>query len=75
MLELLLHRRRELLALYRKSPDLDFVIRLREVNLLIKRLNRHKNSGPLPKVASIKDVKKELQLLAKSMESFEGVSK
>jgi hypothetical protein len=29
----------------------------------------------LPKIASIKDVKKELQLLAKSMESFDGVSK
>jgi hypothetical protein len=73
MMELLLKRKAQLQAAYRKKPDIEYVIRLREVNLLIKRLTRVVNSGALPVIASSKDVAKELQQLATLMQDLEAL--
>ena len=59
MLNLLTDRKRQLQAMYRKAPDIELTVRLREVNLLIKRVTRQVNSGALPIIASTEDVAKE----------------
>ena len=64
MLNLLTDRKRQLQAMYRKAPDIELTVRLREVTLLIKRVTRQVNSGALPIIASTEDVAKELQQLS-----------
>jgi len=85
MMRLLEQRRVELRKLHTDQPDIEWVCRLREVNLLIKRLKEHDRRveaaykvmdahlRTLPIVAPVKDIGRELHELAQLLTDMDVV--